>query len=245
MARGARFAGVPTPGGSFVNLVTGQKTTVTNGSLTTTADPVIGWAANHNTSGVYNAIANPYSETPTGITIAAIFTPTNFAGFDNIVFSTISTANNSGVQLMLESGNPGVQVSGGFFGAALPTQPLTINTPYFIVVSFGASAINWGLINLRNGKFSSISKAPVTPPSIATTWSVGSSLSQEQPWAAIAAIAYSVGPILNIQQIKQWLSAPWDYWYPPMVGNLLSLIGQAAKAPVDLAGNLGGVSSYG
>jgi hypothetical protein len=244
MAQGLRFAGIAAPGGGFINLVNGLPTVATGGALTTSVAPGIGHAVNATVSTRYSAITNSYSESPSSFSFAAIVIPTGFTnGFLDTIFSTNATSQSAGYQFGLFNLQPSIKINGGnnlFTGLTL-----TVNVPYFIAVSLRSTKIWFVATNLVTGKIYTASGSSATIGSVATPWSVGSSIGSCQPNCKIAAVAYSVNNFMALSQLQAWAAAPWDYWYPPTLGAIISLVGTSAKAPVDLAGNLGAPSYYG
>jgi hypothetical protein len=243
MARGARYAAIAAPGGQFINLLNGAPSVAVNGSLSTKIDPILGPVVVSNTSTVYSSIANSFADSPSSVTFAAILTPIASSPPD-IIFSTRASTYLTGIYLFT-AGNFGLILNGvGTLASGLPS--IAAGVPWFLAVCSTAAKQNWVVANLKTARIWTTTGAVAGSTAVgATPWSVGIATALQQPGASIAAVAYSINNFLSLSQLVAWARNPWDYWYSPMVGQLIASVGKSAKAPIDLTGNLGGVSSYG
>jgi hypothetical protein len=226
MALGARYAGVAAPGGAFINLFTGKPSVPTNGTLTTGVFGSLGPTVNSVGSTVYNAIANPYADSPSAITFAAILSPIAASGGGaNVIFSTnpATTVNSAGLKL-----GPALDLEiftgNNAYASGLPAT-LSGNKPAFIAASFQNGKQNWVYADLPTGRvFAITTTAALSVTAGTSTWGVGySGIASLQPNSNIAAVAYSAN-FLSLQQLIQWAQAPWDFWYAPTLGSLLTSV---------------------
>lgn len=194
------------------------------------------------------AMATPASQIGNQLTFAAICRPSSLA--TSLILSigqNVSPGqagliiNNTGTCFALDWGNVNYN-----FTNLVPV----INHPYFVLAStnrFGTT-MNGLMLDLSTGVMvtQSLSPASSSPNIITVKMMIGNwVLSPVLSFPGGIAAAAMIISFLTIPNMLAWAKNPWDFWYPPIVGNFLSMGGRAVQAPVDLAGNLGGVSSYG
>jgi hypothetical protein len=230
MALGARYAGVASPGGGFIDLLTGKPSVPTNGTPTTTVLSGSGPGVPTNTSTVYNAIANSYSDSPSSVTMAAILTITaSPPGNPAVIFSTRSTITGASGIFWGLAGifNCFANGAGVLLGASFI---LTVGQAYFVASSFRNGLQNFVAINLKTGRILTTTGTSAMTMTVGTgSYAIGVATAGQHPNASISAVAYSINNFMSLERLLQWARAPWDYWYPPVMGDLMSsaLIGSS------------------
>jgi hypothetical protein len=220
MAQGARYAGVAAPGGGFIDLVRGVASVPTNATFTTVATAIIGNAVNSSTSTAYNSVSNPYADTPTGMTFAAISIPLN-SNATEVLFSTKNTTIGAS-GLSWSSAGTFRWFANGTLNTPTMGAAYVLNHPYFLACSIKNGQQYAVLTDLATGKTTTGTSTVAATLTVGTgPFGVGgTSQANVAADSKIAAVAYSIN-FLDLNQLIQWAQAPWDYWYPPNVGSVL------------------------
>ncbi len=149
---------------------------------------------------------------PSG-TVAVLFATTNSAG-----------GNNAGYLLDINSSNQ-LQLS-AVGGSNITSAALTLsaNVPYLAIASSNASVTNLALMRLDNGVIKTSVGAGLTlgAGTYNGTYSIGGwqNTNNFESNCSIATSMFSYAYV-SMAQILAWLAAPWDFWYPPTVGQLM------------------------
>lgn len=112
----------------------------------------------------------------------------------------------------------------GVSGISFTTlMTLSANVPYFIAASSGPSGgkINCVAVNLNTGKIQTATASAIVPTSNSAAQYMAGASGAASPTGSIAATMFSATP-LSMPQLLAWAKAPWDFWYPPTLANLLT-----------------------
>ena len=235
-----RYSGVAT-GATMVNLLNARRATA-SGTIAAAMDGRIGPAIGASTSSSFLSMPG-INETPLAVTFGAIVTPTGTSPTFGFMFNNDSAANTG---FYIGALTPKLLVSNTAIIVA--SFNLTAGTPFFIAVSFNNATVNFVGVNLVNGQSFTTHGSNATPIAATTgaQYGIGGTGAANQSMVAnLAAVMYSINNFLSDRQLLAWAQNPWDFWYPPTLRNVLSMAGKGVKPPIDLAGNLGGVSQYG
>jgi hypothetical protein len=218
-ARNPRYSGIAT-GNAFVNLLSGKASVVT-GAITAGKD-VIGPVAVSPASGTaYNSIPNSFADTtPSGATVAGIFTIQSSPANSNLLIGTNVTNAITAIYLSFTSlifavFYNNVTVSSGFVPA--------LNTPYFYAASINSGVgVNFVLVNLHTGQTKSINVAQATAIGTqgAVNYCIGGNTNGTNGGLSVAAAMYS-STYLSMSQMLVWAQDPWGFWYPPNVMDMM------------------------
>lgn len=222
-AKNIVFSGVAVPTGTTgspaaINVLTGAKGALTSASgYTGGMDGTIG-PVNIQPSGNagYQLFPVAASQTDTTTTFGVIVT--GFPTGTIALFSVGSASNGPGLRL-----SSLVPTFANWNGSNYTSSgvTLTASTPYFLAVSLNLTTCNFVTVNLRNGqtKTSSVAGGAQTSHNTNVIWqsvNVVGNFGGSNLAAAMYSTAY-----MSLAQLLAWAQAPWDFWYPPTVGNLI------------------------
>jgi hypothetical protein len=177
----------------------------------------------------------------TVMTMAAMFYTNQTNAQNPVIFQTSSnnTASvgymlvshgNTIAQLLLQDANFANIISSGF--------AIANNIPYFTIVSTDhATATNFLLMNLNNGRISTATKVAATATGVLAgngIYSVGgnSTFTGNQLEGGIATLMFS-NTYMNIPNMLKWAEDPWAFWYPKYQDDIFSeLVGVTGVADV-------------
>jgi hypothetical protein len=212
-AQSLRMSCIPASGGAFINLLNGQPTTPTNGTMTTVIQGAIGPSVLSNMSTVYNSVTNAITETPSGTTFGACFIPTSATGNQILVIDAIAS---SGAYSLMRLAN-GVLTSGQDGGASTSSgfPSVVIGKPYFAACSLHSANQNFVMVNLATGQmWSSSATSSRSFASISGNYAIGGDATALTEANAYIAAAMMSRAFLSLPTLLAWAAAPWEFWYP-------------------------------
>ena len=203
-AGGIRFSGVAQSAG-FLNLLNGKNGTNT-GTPTVLIHGLLGPATTYPSNSDYTTFTGGPSVTDTETTFAAILVPNTLSGFQ-YYFS--------------DSGGDALGVNGNLyyirFGGTSNDSglTLTVGVPYFLAASANASAVNFAVMRLDNGKFVEATTASGTNLASTGTYRIATvpGAGGSSGLASVAA-AMKNSKFMPAAALKQWAYDPWSFWYP-------------------------------
>lgn len=204
---GIRYSAVPGSGGTFDSLLTGARATVTTPVKVQTA---FGPAGSFAAAAQINSITNPFVETPSFITVAAICAPN--AG--TYLFVTAPASPNG---ILIQSATFRFTAGGTIANSGIPA---TAGHTYFIACSATPTVKTFVAVDLNTGQTYKAVITSGTTFNATGTWNLGGA-NGVNPWlGTIHAIMYSVGSLTQTQMLT-WAKSPWDFWYPPTRDSLM------------------------
>jgi hypothetical protein len=169
-----------------------------------------------------NSITNPFTETPSFLTIAAICEQLGSGG--EVLFATTPASPNyvfTGSSTWRFSGGGTITLSG---------LPATVGHTYFIACSATPTVKYFVAADLTTGALYKSTITSGSSLSTTGTWNLGALNGLSNFDGYIHAVMYSVA-LLSPQQLLAWAQAPWDFWYPQSAENLM--FGAFAAPPAD------------
>ena len=222
-----RYSGAASLSG-FVNLMTGAPAT-NSGTITQSLTPV-GPVLTNTTSGSY-AYAAGIGFAATAITFGAVVLPTASVAY-GVIFNNAGNVTNTTASLFeLQAKIPTLVVASTSIQSGIT---LTLNTPYFLAVSYNGLVANFAVANLTNGviQTASISSThTIGSPGVNQLNLAGTSTASTQLGGGLATVMYSTNNYLSLVQLAQWAADPWGFWYPP--DSTYSYIGSSPAATVN------------
>ena len=217
--------------GGMIDLTSGAAG-VKTGTITGTLDSQIGPASVINTSASYYTFSNKpagsitASGTGGGVTFACICKFITISGNYNGLFGNSSTNPSGSFNVYLLNGQFMID-QGGIQTIVSPGPTLVAGVPYFIALTIFNAYVQGVVVDLSTGKTQAIPATALFNGILNTNGSyrVGSTpINNAYPILAnVAAMMYSLQPITPAQ-LTAWAKAPWDYWYPPAMQSILSII---------------------
>jgi hypothetical protein len=251
-----RFFGFATPSG-MLSYANGRVTRGVPGSAVTfSVDGMMGPILTGGTGGATTTttFANQGAVADTVHTMAAIYKPLTFtAAFTPSYIYTTSTSN-AGVGFEINIGsstatpqplgfNPNVASDGNVISSSSPVV-VSLNIPYFIIVSYGGAATTNSVIFLLKNLLTGVTRTQTiasTATALGTnnaTHSVGSSQTSRGLNGSIAAVAH-ISTFLSIPELLYWAQDPWSFWYPTYGDDVFStIVGKAATSLNPFQSNL-------
>ena len=210
------FSGVSLQGGGVINLVTG-KAGVKTGTYPGSIDGRIGPVTTAAASAYFTFSSAVPSQTDTQATFAGIvLNPPN----SGILPLSVGSTNGPDVYF---SGADVIQFNiwGGSAAGGLQYTIYGTGTPIFFAMSMNGTKVVQVLTNLATGQITTASNSSTSFNAHDGTviWGAGNNLGLQFTYG-IAAQMYST-QFLSLPQLVEWAQAPWDFWYPPAVSNLI------------------------
>jgi hypothetical protein len=169
-------------------------------------------------------------------TLAMIFRQTATSSFSNILGTSV--VNTGGYVLI---GQSGPVIEWWVKGNSLCPVSFSNNVPYFLAMSGGAAGVNAVLVRLDTGATKTVTSASSgVGTSSGSGASIGAQGASSRPYTGEIACAMGAPVFLSLPQLLQWAQRPWDFWYPPVLGNLIfgSLASVSGGSTVALAAML-------
>ncbi len=215
----------PASNGTRLSLVAGATSATPiivppSGKLNNFATPSFGIAGRigpfmNITSGViYTAAPN---EKPDSFTTAAIYYNLNNISTSLMFNNNAGDNTHNGVSLGFNNGTPACWNN----GTLLVNSNLGAPSPdfFFVAASGNSSICNFVIRSLfANNLFgATIAQASTFGTTVNSQYNVG-----EAP-VDLAALMYGINNFLSLPELMKWAAAPWDFWYPQIVGQALFL----------------------